>query len=410
MPFDAVQIRSLSGKLLSKHVKSRKAPDGATLSYVEGWHSIAEANRIFGYDAWDRQTMTLKCVWEGLRQGVHACSYIARVRVRVRTGDTMVCREGCGSGHGTGVIPGEAHESAIKEAETDAMKRALATFGNPFGLALYDRERRGVTGKRARRSEPGGFAWIVLGASGSVSGRFRVPGQFCAALRRLLEDARGLTELKALWERNWAAVQMLRENHPELMSERHKHFADILILLYRRRLKDFEAASRPEPKEAAPPSLGDPQAMNGKRRVDKAVLAIPEPKRQRSKDHLRRVGALSCLICGRSPCQAHHIRYAQPRAMGRKVSDEWTVPLCATHHRALHEAGDERAWWAKHGQDPLKQAERLWREFHRKNCSETRLTKEEYSHAPEPSGEAARDSFPHGSKDLRRDQPPIIPS
>ena len=131
MPFDAEQIRSLSGKLQSKHVKARRAPDGATLSYVEGWHSIAEANRIFGYDAWDRQTMTLKCVWEGLRQGVHACSYIARVRVRVRAGDIVVCREGCGSGHGTGVTPGEAHESAIKEAETDAMKRALATFGNP---------------------------------------------------------------------------------------------------------------------------------------------------------------------------------------------------------------------------------------------------------------------------------------
>jgi hypothetical protein len=226
----------------------------------------------------------------------------------------------------------------------------------------------------------------------------------------MLEEAKSPTELKALWERNWVAVQMLKENHPELMSERHKHYADILILLLRRRLKEFEAAKRDEVKEANTPSPASPQSINGKRHVDKAVLAIPEPKRKRDKEHLRRLAALPCLICGRSPSQAHHIRYAQPRAMGRKVSDEWTVPLCATHHRALHDVGDEKAWWAKRGQDPLTHAEKLWREFHNKNCSEAGLTKEEYSHAPEPSGEAARDSFPHGSKDLRRDQPPIIPS
>jgi recombination DNA repair RAD52 pathway protein len=98
------------------------------------------------------------------------------MRVRVCTGDIVVCREGCGSGHETGPAPGEAHEAAIKEAETDAMKRALATFGNPFGLALYDRDRRGVTGSRARQAESSSFSWSLLSASGAVSGRFRVPG------------------------------------------------------------------------------------------------------------------------------------------------------------------------------------------------------------------------------------------
>ena len=129
--------------------------------------------------------MTIKCVWEGLRQGLHACSYIARVRVRVRTGDILVCREGCGSGHGSAVTPGEAHEAAIKEAETDAMKRALATFGNPFGLALYDRAQRGVSGKPEKRSEkrsaPKSFDWILLQSSGAVAGYYFVPGQYCAA-------------------------------------------------------------------------------------------------------------------------------------------------------------------------------------------------------------------------------------
>jgi hypothetical protein len=303
-------------------------------------------------------------------------------------------------------VPGEAHEAAIKEAETDAMKRALATFGNPFGLALYDRERRGVTGRRAKRSsEASGFSWIVLGASGSVSGRYRAPGQYCAALRRMLEEAPSPNELKALWERNWVAVQMLKENHPELMSERHKHYADILILLFRRRLKEFEAAKRDEVIEATTPISPPLQSTNGEGRVDKAVLAIPEPKRRRDKEHLRRLAALPCLICGRSPSQAHHIRYAQPRAMGRKVSDEWTVPLCATHHRALHDVGDEKAWWAKRGQDPLKHAEKLWREFHNKNCGKMYLTGENIRHDPAPAAGAPRGN----SSSVATDWPPVRP-
>ena len=136
MTFDANQVRALSGKLIALHFKHRQAVGGMTLAYIEGWHAIAEANRIFGYDAWDRQTMTLKCVWEGRRGNLEACSYIVRVRIKVRAGENVICREGCGSGHGSGPIRGEAHESAIKEAETDAMKRALATFGNPFEAAV----------------------------------------------------------------------------------------------------------------------------------------------------------------------------------------------------------------------------------------------------------------------------------
>ncbi len=69
-----------------------------------------------------------------------------------------------------------------------------------------------------------------------------------------------------------------------------------------------------------------------------------------------------CLVCGRSPGHAHHIRFAQPRAMGRKVSDEWTVPLCATHHRALHTVGDEKKWWEEFRVDPIAHAEKLWGE------------------------------------------------
>ncbi len=143
MPFTEAQTKALGAKLSPKHVRTREK-EGQNLSYVEGWHVVAEANRIFGFECWDRETLRAECVWKGMSRGESACSYIARVRVRVRAGDEIVVREGYGSGNGTGPTPGEAHESAIKEAETDAMKRALMTFGNPFGLALYDKQKRGV--------------------------------------------------------------------------------------------------------------------------------------------------------------------------------------------------------------------------------------------------------------------------
>ncbi len=85
MAFSEVQVQTLSGKLSAKHVRTRQA-NGRTLSYIEGWHAIAEANRIFGFDAWDRQTMAIKCVWEGTWQGKYACAYVARVRIKVRAG------------------------------------------------------------------------------------------------------------------------------------------------------------------------------------------------------------------------------------------------------------------------------------------------------------------------------------
>jgi hypothetical protein len=94
--------------------------------------------------------------------------------------------------------------------------------------------------------------------------------------------------------------------------------------------------------------------------IDKSALPISTPRRIRNKEHLRYVARQPCLICGRSPGQAHHLRFAQPRALGRKVSDEWVVPLCATHHRALHGVGDEERWWKERGIDPIGHARILW--------------------------------------------------
>jgi hypothetical protein len=98
--------------------------------------------------------------------------------------------------------------------------------------------------------------------------------------------------------------------------------------------------------------------------VDKSVLGFPEPRRIRDRDHIRHVMKQSCLICGRRPSDPHHLRLAQSRALGRKVSDEFTVPLCRTHHREIHHCSDESSWWRSTGVDPLAAARALWLETH----------------------------------------------
>jgi hypothetical protein len=82
--------------------------------------------------------------------------------------------------------------------------------------------------------------------------------------------------------------------------------------------------------------------------------------RRRNKGHLAFVAAQPCLVCRRSPCDAHHLKFAQPRTLGRKVSDEFTVPLCREHHRDLHRHGNEIAWWANVQVAPIEVAKELW--------------------------------------------------
>ena len=98
--------------------------------------------------------------------------------------------------------------------------------------------------------------------------------------------------------------------------------------------------------------------------IDKSELTFPEPRRIRDKAHMRFVAQQPCLICGRKPSDAHHIRFAQSRALARKASDEFTVPLCRGHHRELHRHGDEARWWRKIGIEPSSVARALWLETH----------------------------------------------
>ena len=99
-------------------------------------------------------------------------------------------------------------------------------------------------------------------------------------------------------------------------------------------------------------------------RIDKSNLSHPEPRRLRDREHVRSVTKQPCLVCGRTPSDPHHLRFAQHRALGRKVSDEYTVPLCRGHHREIHRCGDEAAWWQKAGIDPTVAARALWLQTH----------------------------------------------
>ena len=148
--FTQSQQEALAAPLDRANVQTR-SQSNRNFSYLEGWHVIAEANRIFGFDGWQRETLHCKCVSErersigsGQRSG-WGVTYTAKARIQVGE----IIREGSGAGHGIDMDLGQAHESAIKEAETDAMKRALMTFGNQFGLALYDKQQREVISSRA---------------------------------------------------------------------------------------------------------------------------------------------------------------------------------------------------------------------------------------------------------------------
>ena len=143
--FNPEQIKALEAKLDPSHIQPARAygPKG---DYLEGWFVMQEANRIFGFDGWSYQIAECNCVAQQPRQigkekrDGHGVTYTAKVTVTING----IVREDFGAGHGYDVDLGLAHESAIKEAVTDALKRALRSFGNVFGLALYDKTRANV--------------------------------------------------------------------------------------------------------------------------------------------------------------------------------------------------------------------------------------------------------------------------
>src|SRR5262245_16323484 len=136
MGFSVKQSRALKRGVDGRQIRTREA-NGRELSYIEGWFAVSEANRIFGFDGWSRETVDSKCVLTRENRGAFTAVYTAKVRITVQADGSTIVREGHGSGEGRGNSPGEVHDIALKAAETDGTKRALATFGKAFGLELY---------------------------------------------------------------------------------------------------------------------------------------------------------------------------------------------------------------------------------------------------------------------------------
>lgn len=508
--FTRSQIKKLVGKLDRAHVHSR-AVDGRKLDYIEGWFAVSEANAIFGFAGWDREMVHFERVFESRVADETSCAYLARVRVTVRAPGHAVIREGTGFGQARARLRGEAHERALKVAETDATKRALATFGNRLGLALYDKDQNGVAERSTDKAKPQSLGvkvgaslaksaavtdmsgcepgiegavtaniFVLRDAGGELLARALSGEGFCTGLRQLIEAYKQGGDLDRLKLHNGDMLALLRSARPALRSSKGEHFADILerlIAKKRGRLgagsgavsppaarrareqvlpsqigerskavdatppphdraatnigaeraavvrdaapregvltgltalsgAEYPAATEPGtkddtttvaasgpgyPKGTAPDTGSDimdgatvggpakamaannvlrptqspepsqrPSRLGAGSAVDKSSLLIATVRRVRHRDHLNFVARKPCLICEVLPCHAHHVTFAQPRGLSLKVSDEFTVPLCAVHHNTLHASGDERAFWRRHGIDPLVAARQLW--------------------------------------------------
>jgi len=192
--------------------------------------------------------------------------------------------------------------------------------------------------------------------SGSASLQSELSAALSASLRvELLRQIEGLSsaDQAALW----AQRRLTAKNQLSAADARQveKAFATKLEVIPAENAK-ADKATAPF-KESLVEKTRTPQ-------TDKSVLGFPEPRRIRDRDHIRHVMKQPCLICGRRPSDPHHLRFAQSRALGRKASDEFTVPLCRTHHREIHHCGDESSWWRNTEVDPLATARALWLETH----------------------------------------------
>jgi hypothetical protein len=201
------------------------------------------------------------------------------------------------------------------------------------------------------------------GATKSTTAVVLDAGQSAALRDKLLAEVASL--ISADFAVTWAARALLAKN--SLIAADAKLLEDA----FEQKLSGFPSPvvsdifTEESATAAAVTSQEESQALRAggdePRGIDKSVLAVAAPRRYRNREHLRYVAQQACLVCGRKPSDPHHLRHMQPRALGRRASDEFAVPLCRSHHRAVHRAGDERAWWQAAGIDPVKVARRLWK-------------------------------------------------
>ncbi|HYU45815.1 MAG TPA: ERF family protein [Terriglobales bacterium] len=229
--------------------------------------------------------------------------------------------------------------------------------GASGGWTAPDRVSPGVSGRLAGRQNSKGHGRTILEPETSAEVRDRLVREI---VKLPSEEAAG----------QWASKVLPIKN--TLIS----HDARLIETAFAFRISAFrEVTSEPEPRESGPGSTtkadpdpvkphtqavaSDPQELSS-RRIDQSVLPFGETRRLRDKDHLKYVASRACVICGRQPSEPHHVRFAQKLAFGRKVSDEFTVPLCRLHHRELHRSRNEPLWWKTARIDPIPIAQKLW--------------------------------------------------
>jgi hypothetical protein len=295
MPFSSKQLSALRRVPDPRHVRMRES-NGKTLYYLERWFAISEANRIFGFDAWSRETIESKCLVAREINGLFVVCYLTKVRVTVEARGARIVREGHGTGECRSSSAAEAHDFALKGAETDATKRALATFGSPFGLTLYG------PGSQTR-DKPA-----------AIAESSKLPPPMRPAIALPPDDTTPIPRPSRYYGRPQDMVTKDRKQSRK---------SDGVV---------------PNDNLSIVPSAGELDSH----KIDKSVLTIGIPKRFRDKTHLRFVASHPCLVCGRQPSDPHHLKFSQPMALGLKVSDEFTVPLCRSHHRQLHNSGNEK--------------------------------------------------------------------
>ena len=210
---------------------------------------------------------------------------------------------------------------------------------------------RGSSNNRAQTNVQG-LANPPLVAAGKRAPPTRTilaPDQSAVLCEQLIKEIQDLDSVEGAI--NWARRALGAKNRLTAGD------AELVENAFRVKVADLESIDPLVASTPTPPELRSTS-------IDKSVLAIPEPRRLRDKVHVKWVSKRPCLICGRQPSDPHHLRFAQQPALGRKVSDEFIVPLCRTHHREVHRSSDEVAWWKQSGIDALEAAHKLWRETH----------------------------------------------
>ena len=219
---------------------------------------------------------------------------------------------------------------------------AMALPGSPPIAAAASAPWRAATkrGAAARRAA----------ATGRAAAEAANPEASDALAERLLAELRSLANLEQI---DFWAHQVWRQA-TTLSVRGAQRLGEVLV----ERLTLLQAS---EPGPDATPSEESAETDGATAR---GGMPIAKPQRRRDREHVRFVAKQPCLVCGRTPSDPHHLRFAQPTGLGLKVSDEFTVPLCRAHHRELHRAVQETEWWSRLAIEPLEVARRLWLTTH----------------------------------------------